>query len=190
MLIPLQQFLVNQGDDIRTALAVIDRNAHGVAFAIDREGRLRGILTDGDVRRALLRGASLETLVSAVMRTDCVTMPHDAPPQDILGAIGEDVRIIPLLDAEGRPVDYASPYRYHRFPVAEPLLDGNELDYVVECIRTNWLSSQGAFVKRFEEEFAVLGSRMPWRSTMGQRRCTWLFSPMVWVRAMRSLCRI
>jgi perosamine synthetase len=154
MLIPLQQFLVNQDDDIRAALAVIDRNAHGVAFAIDREGRLRGILTDGDVRRALLRGASLETLVSTVMRADCVTMPHDAPPQDILGAIDEDVRIIPLLDAEGRPVDYASPYRYHRFPVAEPLLDGNELDYVVECVRTNWLSSQGAFVKRFEEEFA------------------------------------
>lgn len=154
MSVPLQQFLVNQDEDIRTALTVIDRNAHGVAFAVDVEGRFQGILTDGDIRRALLQGASLGTSVKTVMRVDCVTLPHDASPQVILGAIRGDIRIIPLLDTEGRPVDYASQYRYHRFPVTEPVLNGNELSYVIECVRTNWLSSQGAFVKRFEEEFA------------------------------------
>jgi perosamine synthetase len=38
--------------------------------------------------------------------------------------------------------------------VNEPLLDGNELTYVSECIRTGWISSEGPFVKRFETEFA------------------------------------
>lgn len=156
MAISQHQFLVNQDENIRTALAVIDRNAHGVAFAVDGEGHFRGILTDGDIRRALLNGASLETSVKAVMRVDCVTLPYDTPPQAILATIREDIRIIPLLDGRGRPVDYASQYRYHRFPVTEPVLDGNELNYVMECVRTNWLSSQGAFVGRFETEFARL----------------------------------
>jgi perosamine synthetase len=40
-------------------------------------------------------------------------------------------------------------------PVNEPLLNGNELKYVQECIETGWISSEGPFVKRFEEEFAV-----------------------------------
>ena len=40
-------------------------------------------------------------------------------------------------------------------PVNEPLLDGNEEKYLVECIRTGWISSEGPFVARFEEGFAA-----------------------------------
>ncbi len=40
-------------------------------------------------------------------------------------------------------------------PVNEPLLDGNEEKYIVECIRTGWISSEGPFVRRFEEMFAA-----------------------------------
>ena len=39
-------------------------------------------------------------------------------------------------------------------PVNEPLLNGNELKYIQECIETGWISSEGPFVKRFEKEFA------------------------------------
>lgn len=41
-----------------------------------------------------------------------------------------------------------------RIPVNEPRLDGRELDYVTECIRSGWISSDGPFVSRFEQEFA------------------------------------
>jgi perosamine synthetase len=40
-------------------------------------------------------------------------------------------------------------------PVNEPLLDGNEERYVVECIRSGWISSEGPFVERFETNFAA-----------------------------------
>lgn len=40
-------------------------------------------------------------------------------------------------------------------PVNEPLLDGNEKKYLLECIETGWISSEGPFVRRFEEEFAA-----------------------------------
>jgi perosamine synthetase len=40
-------------------------------------------------------------------------------------------------------------------PVNEPLLDGNEEKYLVECVRTGWISSEGPFVKRFEEQFSA-----------------------------------
>jgi perosamine synthetase len=44
-------------------------------------------------------------------------------------------------------------------PVNEPLLDGNEKKYLAECIDTGWISSEGPFVKRFEEEFAACAGR-------------------------------
>ena len=40
-------------------------------------------------------------------------------------------------------------------PVNEPLLDGDELRLLRECIETGWISSEGPFVSRFEEQFAA-----------------------------------
>ncbi len=39
-------------------------------------------------------------------------------------------------------------------PVNEPLLDGHELDYVSECVRTGWISSAGHFIEEFERGWA------------------------------------
>jgi perosamine synthetase len=39
-------------------------------------------------------------------------------------------------------------------PVNEPLLDGNEKKYLMECIDTGWISSEGPFIRDFEEKFA------------------------------------
>ncbi len=40
-------------------------------------------------------------------------------------------------------------------PVNEPLLNGNEKKYLIECIDTGWISSEGPFVRKFEEIFAA-----------------------------------
>ncbi len=39
-------------------------------------------------------------------------------------------------------------------PVNEPVLDGNEKKYLGECIDSGWISSEGPFIKEFEEKFA------------------------------------
>ncbi len=44
-------------------------------------------------------------------------------------------------------------------PVNAPLLDGNEAAYLNECIETGWVSSEGPFVKRFEEGMASYTGR-------------------------------
>lgn len=40
-------------------------------------------------------------------------------------------------------------------PVNTPLLDGNEGKYLLECIETGWISSEGPFIKMFEDGFAA-----------------------------------
>lgn len=44
-------------------------------------------------------------------------------------------------------------------PVNEPLLNGNEKKYLCECIDTGWISSEGPFVKRFEDKMSALVDR-------------------------------
>lgn len=40
-------------------------------------------------------------------------------------------------------------------PVCEPVLDGHEIDYVVDCLKTNWISSAGKYIQQFEEKFSA-----------------------------------
>lgn len=44
-------------------------------------------------------------------------------------------------------------------PVNEPLLNGNEKKYLCECIDTGWISSEGPFVKEFEEKMSTIAGR-------------------------------
>ena len=43
--------------------------------------------------------------------------------------------------------------------VSTPLLNGNELKYVTKCIKDNWISGDGPFVKIFEKNFAEFVGR-------------------------------
>lgn len=44
-------------------------------------------------------------------------------------------------------------------PVNTPLLSGNELKYVTECIETGWISSEGPFISQFEKQFSSYVNR-------------------------------
>jgi perosamine synthetase len=44
-------------------------------------------------------------------------------------------------------------------PVSEPLPDGKELEYVMDCINTGWISSVGSYITRFENDFATYCGR-------------------------------
>jgi perosamine synthetase len=149
----IQELLVASDKTVKDALKVIDGNAQGVCFVVDANGKIQGVLTDGDIRRALIEGKTLDSRVTEVMQKNFTALPLNTPIDKIQAKLSATIRHIPLLDENGVPVDYASLTRSHRIPVMTPQLNGKELQYVTECVTTGWISSQGAFVKRFEKEF-------------------------------------
>ncbi|MFN6036854.1 MAG: aminotransferase class I/II-fold pyridoxal phosphate-dependent enzyme [Bacteroidota bacterium] len=149
----IQEMLVKAQDSIKTGLKVIDQNAQGTCFVVSDEKKLVGVVTDGDIRRALISGKNLESPISEIMEKDFTSLPIETPIDIIQSKISEKIRHIPLVDGNNVPVDYACYSRAHRIPVMTPLLNGNELAYVTECIKTGWISSQGSFVKKFEKNF-------------------------------------
>jgi perosamine synthetase len=154
MNLSIQSFILNEQGTLYEALRVIDANAQGICFIVDQQERLKGILTDGDIRRALLKGSTLESSVSKVMNTQFNALPINTPAEVINGSLNNKIRHIPLLDNEGKLVDYASRIRTRRIPIMQPSLSGNELKYVTDCVQTGWISSQGSYVKQFEKMFA------------------------------------
>ena len=62
--------------------------------------------------------------------------------------------LLPSVEPELDPC-VAGPRAGGVYPVAETRLIGNERQYLNECIDTNWISSRGPFVERFEAAFAA-----------------------------------
>ena len=151
----IKQIKVASTVTIRETMQCIDKSALGVALLVDPlTDRFTGLVTDGDIRRALLNGLGLESPVSHVSRPNPITANKGMSVDEISDLLSEPIRIIPVLDDNEKIVDLAIFDKRAYFPVAEPQFGDAELKYVSECVLTGWVSSAGQFVKKFEDLFA------------------------------------
>lgn len=91
---------------IRDAIAAIDRSPHKIALVVDDEQRLLGTVTDGDVRRALLAGDTVDTPAADIMYRTPIVAPVGGPLDEAARqAEQRAIREVPLIDDDGRVVD-------------------------------------------------------------------------------------
>jgi len=153
----LNKIICHESKCLRDALKIINDNGKGVCFIVNKDNILVGILTDGDIRRALLNDAQIESSVKKYMNRNYISLPFDSDIQIVLENLSnEKIKIIPLCNGKGQVVDYADQKNFHTIPVLSPCLEGNEMKYLADCVRSNWISSQGKYVREFEDIFKKL----------------------------------
>ena len=90
---------------LRTVLEVVDRSATSVAVLVDERDVLVGLLTDGDVRRALLKGASLEDRALPYATTQPHRVSAGSPRALVLDLMrARRIAAVPETDESGRLV--------------------------------------------------------------------------------------
>ncbi|MEO0596677.1 MAG: aminotransferase class I/II-fold pyridoxal phosphate-dependent enzyme [Chloroflexota bacterium] len=149
----LPDMLVSENATLNEVMESLNRSAAGIVFVVDDDEKMRGVLTDGDVRRAILGGAERSSPVDAYVNRDFKFATESDSRQDAIALLNDRIRHLPILDDDGRPVDLLSWADFWRLPVMEPALGGNELKYVMDCVTSGWISSKGDYVTRFEEAF-------------------------------------
>jgi len=111
---------VPEGATVGDALAALDAGAAGIVLAVDAGQRLVGLATDGDIRRALLRGVTLGDPVAPVLNRRFVSVQDSHSRADALDLMrARRIDAVPVLDEAGRP---AALHLLHAFlePVARP----------------------------------------------------------------------
>jgi dTDP-glucose pyrophosphorylase len=100
----LGRLTVPENATILEALKAIDGGGEAITFVVDAGERVIGVLTDGDVRRAILRGASLEDRVlPRVMRRDFTAVTPEDGRAEVLDLMrARQIERIPVLGPEGR----------------------------------------------------------------------------------------
>ncbi len=139
---------------LQAALEVINANAKRLTFLVDDDDMLVGVLTDGDVRRVLLNGTTLDAPAADYANRECVKASIGDGVQQLMAKVDERVTIIPILDDVGRLVDYFQYENRVHVPVAAPNLQGNEFKYLVDAFLSTWISSSGSYITQFEKEFS------------------------------------
>ena len=104
-------FRVFWEDPLLVALGKISENRTGHLVVLSADGRVEGVLTDGDVRRWLTRadGIDVNVPVSRVCNTEFLALPVSTPRPQIAERLDARVRLIPLIDARGHLVSIARP---------------------------------------------------------------------------------
>jgi dTDP-glucose pyrophosphorylase len=91
--------LVGQGATLREVIQAIDSNSMQIAVVVDQEQKLMGIVTDGDIRRGLLKGVGLDDSVSVVVNPN-PTFVYSHQSRESIYAVMRNKQInhIPIVD--------------------------------------------------------------------------------------------
>ncbi|MBF0405890.1 MAG: NeuD/PglB/VioB family sugar acetyltransferase [Candidatus Riflebacteria bacterium] len=91
------------GTIIREAIKIIDSEALRIGLIVENDDILLGTVTDGDIRRAILRGVSLDAEVSSIMNSKPVVAREYESSERILALMkNKSVYQIPVIENQGR----------------------------------------------------------------------------------------
>jgi len=103
----LEQVLISPDSSIMEAIAQLDKAGTGALVLCTGGQSLYGVLTDGDIRRAVLRGVSLQSACGGIASRNPTTAQFPVSAVDALASMSRhDINHMPVVDAEHHVVDF------------------------------------------------------------------------------------
>ena len=101
---PLDHVIVRSDATVREALELLNKNAMGVLLMVDAAGKLLRTVTDGDLRRLLLAGSTMDGTIRSLPDKPPRSAPAGADDASAL-AIMNDFQVdhLPAVDGRGAP---------------------------------------------------------------------------------------
>lgn len=110
----LKEFTVPVEATVLEALRVIDRNKAGYVIVLDRDETVLGTLTDGDIRRALIRGGRITDPIRLVYTESFKFLTEEQTLGDAIELFrSRSIKFLPVLDKEGRLFNLISKKQLH-----------------------------------------------------------------------------
>ncbi len=99
----LDAYTIKEFSSCREALEAIDKNKKGFLIVLDKDNRVVGTITDGDLRRAVLQGMQLEDKIGEtnVFCRNCFTVHQDTSVEEMVEIFKDQhLEFLPILDED------------------------------------------------------------------------------------------
>lgn len=103
----IESIAISPNDSIKKAIKVIGEAALRCVLVMDERGFLQGFITDGDVRKYILKGINLNLSVRVIMNTHPIVLGEGhslEEAKDIM--VKNGITLIPIVDQHNKVVDY------------------------------------------------------------------------------------
>lgn len=97
-----------QEKSLRHVLQLIETNKRGFIFSVNSDQAVTGLATDGDIRRWLMNGGSLDDHLSTCVNKNFIFAPETEEREQLLKHLDSHIRFIPVLDEFKRLVTVVS----------------------------------------------------------------------------------
>ena len=102
----IENIKLKQNATIKEALGIIDSGAMQIALVVDDNDKLLGTLTDGDIRRGILRGLDLDSPIETIVFKEPAIAKISSTKEEILKiALSKKLHQIPIVDDNGIVLD-------------------------------------------------------------------------------------
>lgn len=108
------KYLINKEKTIIEALEVIDANKSGFVIVVDEEIHINGILSDGDIRRLLISGRSLDEKIMNVLKQDYIKLYWNEGIEKAIELFKDErIKFIPVIDDGNRVINVIKKKQLH-----------------------------------------------------------------------------
>jgi dTDP-4-amino-4,6-dideoxygalactose transaminase len=156
----VKELFVTRDTSLRAALLLLDRLGSSMLMLVDAEGRLERTVTDGDLRRLILAGLTIDDTLRSLSKAVPIVVAQGCSRSEALRLMNERlINQIPAVDASGHPVDLLDRRVIDdKILLSTPHMGDDERVFVEEAFRTNWIAPLGPNVDAFEAEVAEIVS--------------------------------
>ncbi len=102
MLHNIRSILVSRSESIFNVMMAINKSGSKFALVVDRQHRLLGIVTDGDIRRGFLKGCDAKDPIEKIMNASPMVAKEGLDRDAMLELLSEKFAQIPVVDNKGR----------------------------------------------------------------------------------------
>lgn len=97
-----RKVLIPSDTKVQETMKIIDLQSLQIAIVVDKYNKLLGTVTDGDIRRGILDGISLDEPVTKVMNKNPITVTGNKDKKSIINILKENrLRHLPIVDKSG-----------------------------------------------------------------------------------------
>lgn len=101
-----EQLLIKKNFQLKKVLKIIDKGEEQICFLVNSKDQLISTITDGDIRRAILKGKSLNSRIGDIKLRKPTFIRYEELDKNISKSLNSRIRILPCIDRNSKLLGY------------------------------------------------------------------------------------
>lgn len=103
-----ERLFISESATLRDAIELLEKTKEKALICLGSDQTFAGVINDGDIRRALLKGASLQTPIATHLQRNPTFVTDRVSKEDAMKHLSYKIQLVPVIDQFKKPVGYYS----------------------------------------------------------------------------------